>query len=156
MSITINISRASVLADMKVTSHAEVAALPDDRERYLAELGTEKEPIAHQAITDASKDIQAVLRRYLSGLSDSGSPYSDSYDTAETIAYTLDVSPRKAGMGEPLTKAIHEYIVESALAKFYDRVHRTDFSQVHLARIASPLATMNSILYRKLEPTYTT
>ena len=40
--VTITITRASVLADMKVKSHAEVATIEDPKQRYLVELGAER------------------------------------------------------------------------------------------------------------------
>lgn len=151
--ITVNISRTELLDDMKVTSHAEVAAIADAKVRYLAELGSEKEQLAQQAITDTSVEVLSVLRRYIDGTSGDGAASND-YDASD-ISYTLSVSSRKsAGLAEPLTKAVHDYMRESALAKYYDSVSQVEMAQRHRARIVTPLATMHSLLYRKDEPQY--
>lgn len=155
-SVTINITRASVLADMKVKSHAEVASIPDEKERYLAELGTEKAEEAQQCITDAATEIGSILRPFLSGFSGTKIA-TDTYDTTATITYTLSVTPRKApGLADALTKAIHAYIVDSALEKFYTSVSRPDLAQRHLSAVAPALTFIENLLYRRKSPTYTT
>jgi len=151
--ITITISRASVLADMKVKSHAEVAAIADDKARYLAELGNEKEQEANQCITEAAADIEAYLRSILKYDTVDQSA-SDAYETTESIIYKFSVSDRKKyGLAKALTKEIHAYIVDSALARFYDAVSHAELSAVHLKRLPSALAAIDNIFFKKSEPT---
>lgn len=152
--VTINITRASVLADMKVKSHAEVAVIADPTERYLAELGTEKEQEAHQCITDAAVEIHSALRPFLT-FSSGTETATDTYDTTATITYVLSVTARKApGMADALMKAIHAYIVDSALDKYYVSVARPDYADRHHAKLATELAAIDTILYRRKNPTY--
>ena len=152
--VTVNITRSSVLADMKVTSHAEVASIEDDKARYLAELGSEKEQLAQQCITDAATEVHSVLRRFLAGFSGTETA-ADSYDTTATITYTLSVTARKSpGMADALAKAVHAYIVDSALARFYDGVSRPDFAERHRSNLAFELAVMDNILYKRKNPSY--
>ena len=153
--VTVNITRASVLADMKVKSHAEVAHIQDDKQRYLAELGTEKEQEAHQCITDAASDVAAFIRPLLVFTSGTETA-TDAYDTTAAITYTLSVTARKApGMADALAKTIHAYIVDAALSKFYGSVAQGDLAEIHRVRLASELADINNIIYRRSKPTYT-
>ena len=152
MDITITISRASVLADMEVTSHGEVALLADPRDRYLSELGTEKEQEAQQCITDAATEVNSVLRPFLSG--SAASSATDTYDTG-TIAYVLSVTTRKAYvLADALAKAVHAYIVDSALDKFYTAVSRPDFAERHRSRLASDVTVISNLIYHRAKPAY--
>ena len=155
MSVTITISRTSVLADMEVTSHGEVALLTDPRERYLSELGSEKAQEAQQCITDASAEVNSVLRPFLSG-SDTTTA-NDNYVGSGSISYTLDVTARKAnGLADALAKAIHAYIVDSALDKFYTAVSRPDFAERHRNRLASEVTVISNLIYHRAKVTYVT
>jgi hypothetical protein len=154
--VTINITRASILADMKVKSHAEVALIVDEKERYLAELGSEKVEEAQQDITDAAAEIASILRPFLT-FSAGTETATDTYDTTATITYVLSVTSRKSpGLANALMKAIHAYIVDSALEKFYNSVSRTDLAQRHLAQQSAALPFIENLLYRRKSPTYTT
>lgn len=151
--VTISITRASVLADMKVKSHAEVALLADPKERYLAELGTEKEEEAQQCITDAATEAQSMLRQFIPGTAAASA--TDAYDTTAAIAYALEVTPRKAsGLADPLAKALHAYIVDAALDKFYTSVSRPDFAERHRTRLASDLTVISNLIYHRTAPAY--
>lgn len=150
--VTINISRASVLADMKVMSHGEVAVIADPTERYLAELGTEKEEAAQQCITDAATEVRSVLRPMLAEATAASA--TDAYDTG-AIAYAMRVTERKAhGLADALTKAVHAYIVDAALDKFYGSVSRNDLAERHRARLAAEMATIGNIIYHRTAPSY--
>lgn len=151
--VTISISRASVLADMRVTSHAEVAGIGDDKARYLSELGTEKLQEANQCITDAATEVTGILRPHLAGTT--ATTASDPYDTTATIVYALQVPPRKVpGLADAMAKAIHAYIVDSALGRYYVSVSRPDLAEPHRARLSGEMATMDNILYRRAAPAY--
>lgn len=154
--VTINITRASVLADMKVTSHQEVALIDDDTQRYLAELGSEKEESANQCINDAAAEVAAVLRPFRAATTGTETA-GDAYSEAATITFVLSVPPRKAsGMAKALADLIHPYIVDSALDKFYVSVSHPELAERHRARLAPALTLMTGILRRRNAPTYTT
>ena len=153
--VTINIKRANLIADMKVTSHSEATALADPQERYLAELGSDKLELAHQCITDAATEAGSVLRRFLTGFYGDETA-TDNYDTAD-IVYVLSVTARKApGLADALAKAVHAYVVDSALDKYYVSVSRPDMAQRHRDRLASHLTVIDGLLHRRTSPTYTT
>lgn len=150
MATSITITRANVLADMKVKSHAEVASIKDDRERYLAELGSDKLYEANQCINDACAEVAALLRP-VQGTISSGFAADNAYDT-DDIAFAIEVTTRKP-IQIPLTKAVHAYIVDAALAKYYVAVSHPEISERHGARIVTDVATINRLLFTKDEPT---
>ena len=153
--VTVNISRASVLADMRVKSHAEVAAIDDDKARYLAELGTEKVEEANQCINDAAAEVAAVLRPFHAAVTGTETA-GDAYDTTAEIAFVLSVTGRKApGMAKALADLIHPYIVDAALDKFYTSVAHPELAERHRAKLPTALAAIQGILYRRKAPTYT-
>lgn len=153
--ITITIGRNSVLADMKVKSHAEVAAIANDKERYLAELGTEKEPEAHQCITDTFADVSSLMRRIVRGTIVTSA--NDDYAGSGDLILNVEVTPRKAaGLADSLTDALHAYTVDAALARYYKAVSRLDFAQAHLNTLPADLATIDRLIYRRTKPSYPT
>ena len=149
--ITITISRTEVLNDMRVKSHAEVASIKDDKERYLAELGSEKLEEAHQCINNASAEVEALLRPFMGGSADTES--ENDYDASSDMVYAMSVTPRKAaGLAAPLAKAIHSYIVNSALAKFYVSVSRADLAERRRADLPSVISVINNLIYQRTAP----
>lgn len=153
--VQITIKRANVLDDMKVKSHAETAVIADPTERYIAELGSEKEEEAQQCITDASVEVTSVLRQSLKETG-SNDTVDDDYDDSIDIVYSMDCTSRRAaGLGDSLMKAIHAYIVDSALNKFYISVGRADFAERHGSKLAAEIMVIRKLLHTKFKPVYT-
>lgn len=149
--ITVTINRTSVLADIRVKNQTEVAGIVDDKQRYLAEAGTEKTENLQQCITNAALEISASLRQFLTGYSASTSA-NDNY-SAGTIIFTFCLTSRKsAGFAENMANAIHEYMVDSAMTKFYTDVSQDGLAAVHLNRLPQSLAVIETLCYRKQPP----
>ena len=156
ITITITIQRSSVLSDMKVKNRHEAALITDAKERYLAEAGTEKLPELHQCITDAFADAEAAVRPFIQSQSPSASVSgNDSYSSTGDLSVVLEVSSRKAnGLTVPLTAALHRYIVDDALAKFYKSVAHPALAQAREAEAARDLATIEGLIFRRSNPVY--
>lgn len=150
---TIAIKRSSVLADMKVKSYAETARIADATERYLVTLGKEKEQEAQQCITDAAAEVTALLLEFVSTASTDSQTADDTYETGSTdIVYTLGVYEAPTGFAQNMARAIHDYIVDSALAKFYISVSMNELSGAHNAKLASEVAVIKRTLYYRPMP----
>ena len=156
--ITITIQRSSVLADMKVKNHHEAALIPDSKERYLVEAGTEKLPELHQCITDAFSDASALVRPFITPITPFASETgNDTYASTGDLSVSLSVTSRKAdGLAVPLTAALHKYIVDDALAKFYKAVAHPALAQAREADMKNDQSTIESLLHRRGNPTYST
>ena len=156
--ITITIQRSSVLADMKVKNHHEAALIPDSKERYLVEAGTEKLPELHQCITDAFSDASAIVRPFIkSSIESETATGNDTYASTGDLSVVLYLTWRKAdGLSVPLTAALHKYIVNDALAKFYKAVAHPALTQAREAEIQKDQSTIENLLRRRGNPTYST
>ena len=153
MTVTLTIARSSVLSDIRVKSHAEAAAISDAEERYIVEAGTEKLPEVHECITEAFAEASAILRPFLSGLATASA--SDSYRSTGDLTLTLDITARKAaGLAVPLTDAIHAYVVDCALARFYRAVGRPQMGDIHHNSLTDDRAAIDAIVLTRTKPTY--
>ena len=153
MTITITIGRSSVLSDIRVKSHAEAAAISNAEERYIVEAGTEKLPEVHQCINDAFSEVHAIVRQFVTGASTASA--NDAYRSSGDLVLALDIPSRKSvAIATPLTDAIHKYVVDSAMSKFYRAVSRPAMGDAHAQSLASDRANIDILLYTKQEPVY--
>ena len=153
MTITITIGRSSVLSDIRVKSHAEAASISDAEERYIVEAGTEKLPEVHQCITDAFAEVSAFVRPFITG--SASATANDAYRSSGDLALALDIPTRKSiALATPLADAIHKYVVDSAMNKFYRAVSRPAMGEPHAQSLASDKANIDVLLYTKQEPVY--
>lgn len=151
MQVTINITRANVIADMRIKSQQELAPVVDDRERYIAEIGTEKLEEVNQCITDASVEVSTILLPFLTGTAGSSSA-TDNYDTANLV-YNLSVAELPSpNFAADVTKAVHAYIVDSALAKYYLSVSRGQLAEAHAARLQALSIFLRNLIYYRPMP----
>ena len=154
--LTITIKRAQVLADMKVVSHAEVASVEDAKLRYLYEAGSEKADQIHQCITDAYADAGALMRPFAQGSPAASVSADDTFSSSGDLVFVMSMTTRKAANLEtPLTAALHKYIVDDALAKFYKEVNHAALQQAHDGQLKGDIAAIEALVYRRMKPTYT-
>lgn len=153
MTLNITIGRDSVIADLLVKSHLESASISNAEERYIVQAGTEKIQEIHQCVTDAFSEASAILREFVTG--SATLLMNDDYRSAGDLALALEVSERRAvGLATPLTDAIHKYVVDSAMAKFYRAVSRPEMAERHSASLPADRSNIDVLLYVKQEPVY--
>lgn len=153
MTLNITIGRNSVIADLRVKSHAESAVIGDAEERYIVEAGSEKIQEIHQCVTDAFSEASAILREFNTGTQTLIA--NDDYRAAGDLVLALEISARRAsGLATPLADAIHKYVVDSAMAKFYRAVSRPEMAERHSAALPSDRSNIDVLLYTKHEPVY--
>lgn len=149
--MTISLSVAEILADIKSKSHYEVSAITDPETRYRVEAGTEKEKELFRSILEVASTLSHRLRRFLAEdyLEEAG----DGLAVPEAIVYDFVVSDRRAAnIAQPLADAMHEYIVHYAMAKFYATVSQGDLSNAHSTLTAAAAERINEIIYTKQPP----
>ena len=154
--ITITIQRSSVLSDIKVKNHHEAALIPDSKERYLVEAGTEKVQELHQCITDAFADASALMRAETIGTTSAQSETeNDDYTSTGDLSFVMNFSDRKApGLKTPLASALHKYVVDNALARYYKAVSHMALSQARESELAKDISTIENLIYHRSNPTY--
>ena len=125
--MTITISTASALSEIKAKSHLEVKSIQDPEVRYDVEAGTEKEPEIKRCIAYADAQLRALLFRYLQTVS--ADTVAAGIAVPETLTYVLNLSERRAeNKSAQLPQMFREYIVTTALSKFYATVSATDLA----------------------------
>ena len=153
--LTITIKRAQVLADIKVVSHAEVASVEDTRLRYLYEAGSDKVEQIHQCITDAYADAGALMRPFAPGSPSASVSADDTFSSSGDLVIVMSLTTRKAANLEtPLMAALHKYVVDDALAKFYKGVNHAALQQVHEGQLQADISAVEALVYRRMKPTY--
>ena len=153
--LTITISRQSVVDDVRIKSHQQAETIADATVRYKIEAGTEKLEDIHQSINDAAADVAAVLRPFLTSLTVTASA-NDNYDDSYALAFMLDVTPRKqTALAKPLALAIHKYIVDATLEKFYRDVNSPELATLHSKMMEPDIGAIENLIYRRAKPTYT-
>lgn len=153
MTLNITISRESVIADLRVKAHMEAAVIGSAEERYIVDAGTEKIQEIHQCVTDAFSEASAIVREFNRGSQTALA--NDAYRAAGDLGLALEVSGRRiSGIATPLADAIHKYVVDSAMAKFFRSVSRPEMAERHSAALPSDRANIDVLLYVKHEPEY--
>lgn len=153
MTLNITISRDSVIADLRVKAHMEAAVIGNAEERYIAQAGTEKIQEIHQCVSDAFSEASSILREFNRGSQTATA--NDDYRAAGDLDLALEISSRRAsGLATPLADAIHKYVVDAAMAKFFRSVSRPEMAERHTAALPSDRANIDMLLYVKHEPEY--
>lgn len=149
MVITLYVS--NIISQMRAISHREVSAIDDAEARYRAEAGTEKMDDIRHCVDDAYKRLLGRCSRFL----------KDSYTTAtsdnigipESYVIELSLSERRAiNKADPLEEAMHNFVVEYALSKFYSNVSQGDLSNKHSLAALDAGNNLETLLYTKQPP----
>lgn len=140
-----------ILKDVKTKSHYEVSEIPDAEARYRAEAGTEKEGEIHRCIQEGASRLMHRCLRYLRNY------YTDKRDNEDNpqsvYVYDFVLSERRSlGKAEPLSEAMHTFIVEYALSKFYASVSQGELSNKHSLLAVDAGNRIDELLYFKLPP----
>ena len=150
-SVQIVISRQNAYDDILVKSHIDAAVIVDATERYMVEAGSEKAEQIHQCISDAFGETLILLRRFLDQNSITAGVTS-SYDGEGDLELTFDISGRRAHyFAETLTPAVHAFVVDAALGKYYATI-RPVFAEPYLRRLADDTANIRTIIFTKQPP----
>lgn len=153
MTATITISRSSIISDIRLKSHMEAASISAAEERYIVEAGTEKVEELNQCVTDAFAEVSGIVRPVISAAAQLTA--NDNYRSSGDLVLSFDLSERKSGgFAAPLADAIHKYVVDSAMSRFYRSVARPVFADSHERMLIPGRANIEAIIYVKNEPTY--
>lgn len=136
---------------VRTNSHREVAGVEDPDARYRAEAGTEKQGEIRRCILDACARLEGRCSRFLDN------SYMDFSDNSsgwpEAFVFDFAVSERRAvGKAAPLTGAMHNFMVEYALSKFYSIVNQGELSNKHSLLAIDEGNAIDQILYTKQPP----
>lgn len=154
MSVTITIKTASLISDIKIKSQMNTERIKDAEDRYAVRAGEENEAEVKEALQEAWRSVKGLCRRFLTANADSTG--SDLFDTSTTDkSLTFDLTARRtSNIGEPLAQAIHNYLVNGTLRRFYTSAVMPDLVASYAAAETAAQAEIVSLLYRKQEPVW--
>ena len=140
-----------ILSNLRAVSHREVAGIENVDARYRAEAGSEKMDDIYRCIFDAAKRLGSRCFRFLDDA------YIPNFDNAsnfpEKITYDFNFSERRAiNKAVPLEEAMHTFILEYALAKFYSIVNQSELSNKHSLQAIDAGNVLDELLYTKKPP----
>jgi len=149
--MTITITTASALSEIKEKSHLEVKSIQDPEIRYDIEAGTEKEPEIERCIVYADTQLRALLSRYLQTVA--SDTIAAGITVPETLTYVLNLSERRAeNKSAQLPQMFREYIITAALSKFYATVSATELASKRGNEAAALGAEIVRLIYFKNPP----
>ena len=149
MKIFLNVDE--LLFDMRNKSHQETADITDVEERYRVEAGEHKVDELRRGISEVASILTRTVSRYLV---DYYHQYADNDSCLpETLVYEFELSERRMiNKAQPLSDAMHSFIVHYVLAKYYATVNRTELSNKHSQLTQEAALLIDEILYTKRPP----
>lgn len=153
--ITITIKTASLLDDIRIKSFMNSERIKDPEERYAVRAAEENNAEVMESLQEAWRSLKALCRKFLAATDDAAG--SDIFDTSTADrTLTLDVTVRRSSnIGEPLAQAMHNYLVNGTLRRFYTSAVMADLVTLYGAAENAARDEVVNLLYRKLEPAYT-
>lgn len=149
--MVIELYSQEILKDLRSKSHYEVANITDVEARYRAEAGSEKMEEIVRCIGEGVARLSHRCWRYLR------EDFTDTVDNTsflpDLFSFDLVMSERRAlGKAESLREAMHTFIVEYALSKFYSDMAQQDLSNKHSVQAIEAGNRIDDLLYKKLPP----
>lgn len=147
----IELSKNELLFDIQNKSHSEVSVIADAEARYKVEAGTEKIAEIERDLITAMSTLYTQIGRYLRT---NHAPYADNgAGLPDTLIYDFIFSERRLdGKMQPLTDAIHAYLVDCTLGIFYSSVGHVEFQKKHAEQAATDARLVETLIYTKKPP----
>ena len=157
MSVSITIKMASLKSDILVKSFMNTARVKDPADQYAVRAGEENSKEVDQCLQDAFSSLKAVCRPFLATTNDTaGNDALDANIGVTDQTLTFDVTVRRtANFADALAQAMHQYLVNASLRRFYTTAMMPDLVSAYTAGEAEAYNTIKGLLYRKAEPIYT-
>ena len=149
--MVITLYTQELLNDLRSKSHYEVSQIENVEVRYRAEAGSEKTDEIKRCISDGIARLRhrcwRFLREEITETNDNGTYWTD-----ESV-FDLSLSELRAiNKSEPLTVAMHTFVVEYALSKFYSDMSMQDLSNKHSVLAMEAGDRIDDMLFTKMPP----
>lgn len=149
--VTLKTDRLVYDIKSKARTEAAVVGFADDRMRYILEAGSEKNDEIRLAIMEGNASLTNLCSRFL--ITDNDVEYENQLYPEDAFEYNLTVTDRRLnGKGEALTRLMHAYIVDYALARFYSSMAREDLCKKHSNLCESLGREIHRMLFIKRPP----
>lgn len=149
--MTIELFTDPIIREIRQKSHLEVQDIADPAARDNARAGLDKIEEIRRCMEGGVAQVRSRCIRFLSR------DYSQWADDAQSIpeSYIFEISlsqRRGANKAEPLTAAMHDLIVQYALARFYSTVNQTALSNTHSMLAIAAGDLLSGLLFTKQAP----
>ena len=149
--MTINITSASLISEIRQKSHFEVQYIQDAKARDDARAGLEKSDEIGRCVVVADAQLRALISRYLQTVS--SETISAGISVPETLTYVLSMSERRsANKSAQLPQLFRDYLVNAALAKYYATVSVADLASKRANETAAQGVEILRVLFFKNPP----
>jgi len=152
--ITVTIKTASLLSDLRIKSQMNTERIKDAGDRYAVRAAEHNDDEVMEGLQEAWRTLIAVCRRFLAATDDTAG--SDTFGTGTTDkTLSFDVTQRRSSnIGDALAQAIHEYLVDGTLRRFYSSAVMPDLVTLYGAAEKAALDAIMNLIYRKMEPAW--
>lgn len=145
------INTAPIILEVRQKSHLNVQDIDNPEARDNARAGLEKIDEIHHCVHDGFAQLQRRCARFLRRT------VVPAYDNQEVMpeSYTFSLvlaERRGANKAEPLTAAMHAFVVQYALSKFYSTVSQSEQSNKYSLQAVDTGNQIDELLYTKLPP----
>ena len=149
--MNITIYTAPIFTEIRQKSHLEVQDIKDVEARDNARAGVTKTEEINRCILEGMGQLERLCLRFLR------ETIVDETDdgTAMPQSYTFDFNfaeRRAANKAEPLVSVMHSFVVQHALAQYYNTVNQVDMAGKHTALAQQYGAQITDMLYHKQPP----
>lgn len=149
--MTITLYTDPIILEVRQKSHLGVANIKDPETRDNVRAGIEKMEEIEHCIIDAFGQLARRCYRFLRP--NIQKTYDDEAIIPPTYTYEFVMSERRAeGRAEPLTAAMHAFVVQYALTKFYSTVSNSELSNKYSLEALDTANRIDELLYTKVPP----
>lgn len=147
----VTLSTAPIMLEIRQKSHLEVQDIKDVEARDNARAGLDKEDEIKRCMTEGFAQVSKRCYRFVK--EEYVETASDTIPSSSSYVYDLVLSERRwKNRAEPLVRAMHDLVVQYALAKFYSTVNQRELSNTHSLLALEAGNTIEELLYTKMPP----
>ena len=149
--MTITLYTSSIFDEVRQKSHLNVQDIKDAESRDNARAGVENTVELRRCISDGFTQLSRRCLRFLDD--DIAIRYNDESSWPESYVYSFALSERRAiNKAEPLTAAMHAFVVQYALSKWYSTVSVSEQSNKYSLEAIESGNQIDAMLYHKQPP----
>ena len=154
--LIITIEPDRVRDDVRLKSHLQTKTIPDPEARDAARADIMKLDEINRNLLSARSDLLDILNPFL--FETSTATGNDQYAEASLdtqLTFEFDITNRRLNnRAKAIADAVHAYLVDNVLHRFYLSVAQGDLAAVEAQQMAEDKANLERMLYTKLRPTY--
>ena len=147
----VSIYTGPIFDEVRQKSHLEVQDIKDVEARDNARAGLDKSEEINRCIRSGFAQVERLCLRFLA--ESFAQETDDAGGLPQYYSYDFEMSLRRAsGKSEPLASAMHDFVVQQALAAFYTTVGQAELSARHSAWAQEHARQIEELLYTKQPP----